>query len=45
MQIILEGNSFKFNEKHFVQTHSIAMGTKMALASSVLFMAGFENNY
>ena len=29
---ILEENSFKFNEKHFVQTHDhgIAMGTKIA---------------
>lgn len=45
MQLMLEENSFKINEKHFVQTHSIAMGTKMVLAFSILFMAGFENDY
>ena len=33
MRFILEGNSFKFNEKHFVQTRGIAMGTEMAVAS------------
>jgi len=42
MRLILEENSFKFNEKHFVQTHGIAMGTKMAVAFSVTFMAGLE---
>ena len=38
MRLILEENSFKFNEKHFVQTHSIAMGTKMARSLSPLFL-------
>ena len=42
MRLILEENSFKFNEKHFVQTHGIAMGTKMAVAFSVIFMADLE---
>ena len=28
MRLILEENSFKFNEKHFVQTHGIAMRNK-----------------
>ena len=42
MRLILEENSFKFNEKHFLQTHGIAMGTKMAVASSVIFMADLE---
>ena len=39
MRLILEENSFKFNERHFVQTHGVAMGTKMAVAFSVIFMA------
>ena len=38
MRLILEENSFKFHEKHLVQTHGIAMGTKMAVAFSVIFM-------
>ena len=42
MRLILKENSFKFNEKHFVQTHGIAMGTKMAVAFSVIFMADLE---
>ena len=42
MRLILEENSFKFNEKHFVQTHGIAVGTKMAVAFSVIFMADLE---
>mgnify|MGYP000031862209 FL=1 len=42
MRLILEENSFKINEKHFVQTHGIAMGTKMSVAFSVIFMADLE---
>ena len=42
MQLILEENSFKFNEKHFVQTRGIAMGTKMAVAFPVIFMVDLE---
>jgi len=42
MWLILEENSFKLNEKHFVQTHGIAMGTKMAVAFSVIFMVDIE---
>ena len=34
MRLILKENSFKFNDKHFLQTHGIAlMGTKMTVAS------------
>ena len=36
MRLILEENSFKFNEKHFVQTHG--MGNKMAWSLSPLFL-------
>ena len=42
MRLILEENSFKFNERHFLQTHGIAMRTKMAVAFSVIYMADFE---
>ena len=42
MRLTLEENSFKFNGKHFVQTHGIAMGTKIAVAFSVIVMADRE---
>ena len=42
MRLILRENSFKFDEKHLVQTHSIAMGTKTAVAFSVIFIADLE---
>ena len=42
MRLILEENSFKFNERHFVQTHGVAMGTKMAVVFSVIYMADLE---
>ena len=37
--LILTQNSFKFNDKHYLQTHSTAMGTKIAVAFSVIFMS------
>ena len=42
MRLILRENSFKFDEKHLVQTHSIAMGTNTAVAFSVIFIADLE---
>ena len=36
MRLILKENSFNFNDKHFLQTHGVAMGTKMAVAYSWL---------
>ena len=42
MKLILKENSFHFNGKHFLQTHGIAMATKMAVAFSVIFMAHKE---
>jgi len=42
MQLILQENSFKLNEKHFVQTHGITRGTKMAVAFPVIFMTDLE---
>ena len=40
MRLILKENSFKFNDKYYLQTHGIAMGTKIAFA--VIFMAHIE---
>ena len=42
MRLILAENSFKFNDKHYLQTVGIEMGTKMAVAFSVTFMAHIE---
>ena len=36
LRLILEENSFKFNERHFIQTHGVAMGTKTAVAVALL---------
>ena len=40
IRLILKKNSFKFNDKLYLQTHGIAMGTKMAVA--VIFMAHID---
>ena len=42
MKLILKENSFPCNGKHFQQTHGIAMGTKMAVAFSVLMIGTQE---
>jgi len=42
MPLILDENSFKFSERHFIRTHGVAMGTKMAVAFSVIFMVDLE---
>ena len=42
MRLILKENSFKFNDKHYLQTHGIAMGTKMGVSLAVIFMAHIE---
>ena len=39
MQLILTENSFIFTDKHYLQTHGVAMGSKMAVAFSVIFVA------
>jgi len=36
MRLILKENSFKFNGKHYLQTHGIAMDIKMAVAFAVI---------
>ena len=42
IRLILEENSFRFTERQYIQIHGIAMGTKMAVAFSVIFMADQE---
>ena len=42
LRLILEENYFKFNEGHFIQKQGIAMGTKMAVAFSVIFMVDMQ---
>ena len=42
IRLILKENSFKFNDKLYLQTHGIAMGTKMAVAIAVIFMAHID---
>ena len=42
LRLILEENSFKFNERHLIKTHGVAMGTKTAVAFSVIFVAEQE---
>jgi len=42
MRLILKENSFKFNDKHYLRTHGIAAGTKMAVAFAIIFMAHIE---
>ena len=37
MKLILKENSFHFNGTHFLQTHGIEMGTKMAVASVIFW--------
>ena len=42
LKLILQENSFEFNEKNYLQTHGTAMGTKMAVAFANIFMAVVE---
>ena len=42
IRLILKENSFKFNDKHYLQTHGIAIGTKMAVAFAVIFITHIE---
>ena len=42
MQLILTENSFKFTDKHYLQTHGVVMGSKMVVAFSVIFVAHVE---
>ena len=42
MGLILKENSFKFHNKHFLQTHGIAKGSKMAVAFAVICITHVE---
>ena len=42
LRLILQGNSFQFNGKDFLQTHGTAIGTKTAVSSANIFMAKIE---
>ena len=42
LELILKENSFKFNGKHYLQTHGTAMGTKVAVAFANIFMSVIE---
>ena len=41
---LLTENSFEFNEKNYLQTHGVAMGTKTAVSFANIFMAEIEAN-
>ena len=38
MRLILTENSLKFNDKHYLEIYDIAVGTKMAVTFSVIFI-------
>ena len=42
LRLILQENSFQFNGKNYLETHGTAMGTKMAVAFSNIFMNKVE---
>ena len=41
-RLILQENSFEFNDKNYLQIHGTAMGTKMAVAFANIFMSSVE---
>ena len=43
LRFILQENSFHFNGRNYLQTHGIAMGTKMAVAFANIFMSAVES--
>ena len=44
LRLILQENSFEFNGKNYLQTHGTAMGTKMAVSFTNIFMAKVETD-
>ena len=44
IRMILTMNNFTFNDKHYLQTHGTAMGTRMAPSYANLFLAKFETD-
>ena len=44
IRMILTMNNFTFNDKHYLQIHGTAMGTRMAPSYANLFLAKFETD-
>ena len=44
LRLILQQNSLQFNGKNYLETHGTAMGTKMAVAFSDIFMNKVETD-
>lgn len=44
LDIIPSFNHFEFNNAHYLQTYGTAMGIKMALNYSIIFMGVLENS-
>ncbi|XP_078370299.1 uncharacterized protein LOC144654063, partial [Oculina patagonica] len=44
IRMILNCNNFTFNDKHYLQIHGTAMGTRMAPSCANLFLAKFETD-
>ena len=42
--LLLKENSFELKGENYLQTHGMAMGTKMAVAFANIFMAEIETN-
>ena len=42
LRLILQGNSFQFKGKNYLQTHGTAMGTKVAVSFTNIFMSAVE---
>ena len=42
LKLILQENSFEFNDKNYLQIHGTAMGTKVAVAFANIFMSSVE---
>ena len=44
LRMMLTMNNFTFNQQHYLQIHGTAMGTKMTLSFTNLFLGMFELN-
>ena len=45
LKLVLTGNNFQFDNKHFLQIGGTAMGTKLAPSFANIFMGWFEEKY
>ena len=45
LDLVLSTNSFKFDNKYYLQIRGTAMGTKLAASSANLFMGDFEDKF